>query len=138
MWLRKIQWIFREHQQQASIHTSIVSRHLATRGNKKILHTPPPHIGSSEEILPTSLVAPLSNSEQINYIPKIILNTKSIPNHIHQHCAPPPPCSSHTHTTHIIALTAPSPHMHHIVTPGFVDRPRWGGVTAGQMDREAC
>ena len=26
------------------IHTSIVSRHLATRGNNKILHIPPPHI----------------------------------------------------------------------------------------------
>ena len=34
------------------IHTSIVSRHLATRGNNEILLTPPPHISSSEEILP--------------------------------------------------------------------------------------
>ena len=34
------------------IHTSIVSRHLATRGNNKILRTPPPHISSYEEILP--------------------------------------------------------------------------------------
>ena len=34
------------------IHTSIVSRHLATRGNNKILRTPPPHTSSSEEILP--------------------------------------------------------------------------------------
>ena len=34
------------------IHTYIVSRHLATRGNNKILRTPPPHIISSEEILP--------------------------------------------------------------------------------------
>ena len=34
------------------IHTSIVSRHLATRGNNKILRTPPQHISSSEEILP--------------------------------------------------------------------------------------
>ena len=34
------------------IHISIVSRHLATRGNNKIiLSTPPPHISSSEEIL---------------------------------------------------------------------------------------
>ena len=33
------------------IHTSIVSRHLATRGNNKIQRTPPPHISSSEEIL---------------------------------------------------------------------------------------
>ena len=34
------------------IHTSIVSRHLATRGNNKILRTPPPHTSNSEEILP--------------------------------------------------------------------------------------
>ena len=34
------------------IYTSIVSRHLAIRGNNKILHTPPPHISLSEEILP--------------------------------------------------------------------------------------
>ena len=34
------------------IHTSIVSRNLTTRGNNKILRTPPPHISSSEEILP--------------------------------------------------------------------------------------
>ena len=34
------------------VHTSIISRHLATRGNNKILRTPPPHISSSEEILP--------------------------------------------------------------------------------------
>ena len=34
------------------IHTSIVSRHLVTRGNNKILRTPPPHISSSEERLP--------------------------------------------------------------------------------------
>ena len=37
---------------KTNIHTSIVSRHLATRGNNKILRTPPPHIISSEEILP--------------------------------------------------------------------------------------
>ena len=34
------------------LHTSIVSRHLTTIGNNKILRTPPPHIISSEEILP--------------------------------------------------------------------------------------
>ena len=34
------------------IHASIVSRHLATRGNNKILHTPPPYTSSSEERLP--------------------------------------------------------------------------------------
>ena len=34
------------------IHTSIVSRHLATRGNNKILLTPPPHISSTKVRLP--------------------------------------------------------------------------------------
>ena len=34
------------------IHTSIVFMHLATRGNNKMLCTPPPHISSSEERLP--------------------------------------------------------------------------------------
>ena len=34
------------------IHTSNFSRHLATRGNNKILCRPPPHISSAEEILP--------------------------------------------------------------------------------------
>ena len=33
-------------------HTFIVTRHLATRGNHKILLTSPPHISSSEKILP--------------------------------------------------------------------------------------
>ena len=34
------------------VHTTIVSRHLATIGNYKILRTPPPHISSCEEIHP--------------------------------------------------------------------------------------
>ena len=42
------------------IHTSIVSRHLAPRGNNKILRTPPPHISSSEEILPRPIPCTLS------------------------------------------------------------------------------
>ena len=33
------------------IHTSIISRHLSTRGNNKILRTLPPHIISTEETL---------------------------------------------------------------------------------------
>ena len=32
--------------------TSIVSRHLATRGSNKILRAPPPYISRSEEIFP--------------------------------------------------------------------------------------
>ena len=87
------------------IHTSIVSRHLATRGNNKILRTPPPHIGSSEERLPASLVAPLPSSEQTNLPSSNHTYTKSTPKHIHHHYAP---SVTSTHTTHIISSTAPT------------------------------
>ena len=46
------------------IHTSIVSRNL---GNNKILHTPPPHISSSEAILPHLTLRILAHSEQIDH-----------------------------------------------------------------------
>ena len=87
------------------IHTSIVSRHIATRGNIKILRTPPPHTSSSEEILPASLVAPLPSSEQTNLPSSNHTYTKSTPKHIHHHYAP---CVTSTHTTHIISSTAPT------------------------------
>ena len=53
-------WVW--HQCNHSIHTSIVSGHLATRGNNKILHTPPPHIRSSEEILCRTLAQLKTNN----------------------------------------------------------------------------
>ena len=109
------------------IHKSIVSSHLATRGNNKILCTPPPHISSSEVILPGSIVAPLPNSEQINQPSSNHIYTKSTTNHIH------PLCNTHTHDTSLQL----HPHMHHIVTPGFVDIPRRYDCTAGHMGREA-
>ena len=112
------------------IHTSIVSIHLATRGNNKILRTPPPHISSSEEILTGSTVASLPNSEQINHPSSNHIYTKSTPNHIHHHYAP---SVTHTHTTHIISST--TPHTHHIGTAGFVDRPRRCDCTAGPDGR---
>ena len=43
------------------IHTSIVSMHLTTRGNNKILRTPPPHISISEEIPHSSHYCPTQN-----------------------------------------------------------------------------
>ena len=55
------------------IHTSIVSRHLATRGNNKILRTPPPHISSSEGRLPASLVAPWPTQNKQISLPQNIL-----------------------------------------------------------------
>ena len=61
------------------IHTSIVSRHLATRGNNKILRTPPPHTSSSEEILPrlTRRTASLHTPKHItNCFTKQFTNTQ--------------------------------------------------------------
>ena len=69
------------------IHTSIVSRHLATRGNNKIQRTPPPHISSSEEQLPRLTRRTLSQL-RTTY-------TKLMPNHIHHHYAP---SATPTHT----------------------------------------
>ena len=54
-----------------NIHTSIVSRHLATRGNNKILHTPPPHIRCSEEILSRHTRRTLAQLRKIT-LPQII------------------------------------------------------------------
>ena len=81
------------------IHTSIVSRNLATRGNNKIVRTSPPHISSSEEILPRLTRCTLAQlrtnkSPFLNHI-----YTKSTPTHIHHYYAPPP-CNNHTHDTH--------------------------------------
>ena len=80
------------------IHTSIVSRHLATRGNNKILRTPPPHISSSEEILPCltrhTLAQLRSNKSPFlkSYLYKV--DAKSHPSPL---C---PLCNTHTHDTH--------------------------------------
>ena len=87
------------------IHTSIVSRHLATRGNRKILRTPPPHIKALKRYFPASLVAPLPNSEQTSLPSSNHTYTKSTPNRIHHHYAP---SVTPTHTTHTISSTAPT------------------------------
>ena len=115
------------------IHTSIVSRHLATRGNNKILRTPPPHTSSSEEILPRltrrTLAQLRTNKSPFlkSYLHKVDAKTHPSPL-----C---PLCNIHTHDdTSSLQL---HPHTHHIVAPGFVDRPRRSDCTAGQMDGEA-
>ena len=117
------------------IHTSIVSRHLATRGNNKILRTPPPHTSSSEERLPDSLVAPLLNSEQTNLPSSNHTYTKSTPKQIHHHYAP---SVTSTHMTHIISSTAPTyaPGTHIRTTLSPLS-PHRSDRTAGQMDGEA-
>ena len=75
------------------IHTSIVSRHLATKGNNKILRTPPLHISSSEEILPRltrHTLAQLRTNK--SYLHEV--DAKSHPSPL---C---PLCNTHTHDTH--------------------------------------
>ena len=96
------------------IHTYIVSRHLATRGNNKILSTPPPHISSSEEILLYLSRRTRAPLRTINYPSSNHTYTKSTPNPIHHHYVPSV-----------------------IVTSGIVDRPHRSDCTAGQMDGEA-
>ena len=113
------------------IHTSIVSRHLATRGNIKILRTPPPYIISSEGILPRlthrTLAQLRTNKSQFlkSYLDKV--DAKSHPSPLY------PPSVSHIRHTSSLQL---HPHTHHIITPGFVDRPRRSDCTAGKMDLE--
>ena len=80
------------------MHTYIVSRHLATRGNNKILRTPPPHIISSEEILPRitrrTLAQPRTTKSPFlkSYLHKVDAKTHPSPL-----C---PFCNIHTHATH--------------------------------------
>ena len=84
------------------IHTSTVSRHLATRGNNKILCTPPPHTSSSEEILPHlthSTLAQLRTNKSPflkSYLHKVDAKTHPSPL-----C---PFCNIHTHTRHTSSL----------------------------------
>ena len=94
------------------IHTYIVARHLATRGNNKILRTPPPHIISSDEILPRLIRRTLAQL-RINkslFLKSYLLKSRR-PNHIHHHYAP---SVTLTHTTHINSSTSPTyaPHCH--------------------------
>ena len=80
------------------IHTSIVSRHLATRGYYKILRSPPSHISSSEEILPRltrrTLTQLRTNKSPFlkSYFHKV--NAKTHPSPL---C---PLCNTHIHNTH--------------------------------------
>ena len=113
-----------------SVKVTCVSKHLATRGNNKLLRTPP-HICSSEERLSrltrrTFAQLRTNKSPSLkSYLHKV--NAK----HFHLYYAP---SVTSTHMTHIISSTAPTylPHC-----PGFVDRPRRSNCIAGQMDGEA-
>ena len=80
------------------IHTSIVSRHLATRGNNKMLRTPPPHINSSEERLARltrrTLVQLRTNESPFLKVYLHKFDAKTHPSPIN------PLCTTHTHDTH--------------------------------------
>ena len=72
--------------------------YLATRGNNKIIHTPPPYISSSEEIPPhlnrRTLAQLRTNKSPIHksYLHKV--DAKTYPSPL---C---PLCNIHTHDTH--------------------------------------
>ena len=91
------------------IHTSIVSRHLGTRGNNKILRTPAPHISSSEErhsrLTRRTLAQLRTNKSPFlkSYLHKFDAKTHPSPL-----C---PLCNINTHVTHHLFNCT------HIVTP---------------------
>ena len=80
------------------IHTSIVSRHLDTRGNNKMLRTPPTHINSSEERLYRLTRRTLARL-RTNKSPFL----KSYLHRVDDKTHPSPPCplcNINTHDTH--------------------------------------
>ena len=86
--------------------------HLATRGNNKIVRTPPPHISSSEEIHPrltrrTLAQLRTSNSPFLkSYLHKV--DAKSHPSPLF------PLCNTHTHNTHHLFNCS---HIHTTLSP---------------------
>ena len=76
----------------------VQSKHLATRGNNKILRTPPPHIISSEEILPrlTRRTLAYLRSHKSPFL-KSYLHKVDAKSHPSPLC---PLCNTHTHDTH--------------------------------------
>ena len=81
------------------IHTSIVSQHLATGDNNKILCTHPPQVSSTEENLPRHTrrtLAQLGTNKSpflLSYLHKIGASSST-------HISPPCPlCCTHEHTT---------------------------------------
>ena len=83
--------------------TSMVSRHLVTRSNNNILYTRPPHIISSEEILPRLTRRSLAQLRTNNPPFSNHAYTNLTPNHIHHHYSS---FVTLIHTTQIIFSTA--------------------------------
>ena len=75
------------------------------RGDHKILRTHPPHISSSEEILPRLSRRTLAQLITLNHPFSNHTSTKSTSNHIYHHY---PSFVTLTHTTHIISPTSPT------------------------------
>ena len=111
------------------IYISIVSRHLATLGNDKLLRAPPAHISRYEETLPHLTRRTLAHIS-INKSPFVKSYLHKVDANSH-----PSPFLIIKHTTHIISSTAPTyaPHRHHWIC----GQTRWSDGTAGQMDVEA-
>ena len=79
------------------IQTSIVSMHLATKCNNEIRRTPPPHITSSENILPhLTRRTPFPIQKTYITISKILLYNVDNKSHPSPIC---PLCNTHTHDT---------------------------------------
>ena len=83
------------------IYTSIVYMHLATRGNNKILQTPPPHRSSPEEILPRLTHCSIAQLRK-NKLP----NLKSYLHKVDVKSYSSPVCSFCNIHTHIMSSTA--------------------------------
>ena len=111
------------------IHTYIVSRHLATRSNNQILHTPPPHISISGEVLPRLTRRTLSqlrtNKSPLlkSYLHKV--DTKSYPSPLCPLC-----------NTHRLNISSTLPTHTPRCVPWTCGHPRRGDGSAGQMDGE--
>ena len=90
------------------IHTSIVSMHLATIDNNKILRTPPPHISSSEETLLrlTRLTLAQLITNKSHLLKSYEVNANLHPSPLF------PLCKTHPHNTHQSLQL--HPYMHHI------------------------
>ena len=110
------------------IHTSIVYRQLVTRDNNTILRAPPPHFSSSREIF-TRLIHRTLHQLRTNKSPFLIsyLHKVGAKSHPSPLC---PLCNTHTRHTSSPQM---HPHTHHIVTSGFVGRPRRSDYTADQI-----
>ena len=100
LWVKLVPIAVNRHKNKHAqyIYTSIVSKHLATRGNNKIMCTPPPHISNYEEILSCltrrTLARLRTNKSPFlkSYIHKV--EAKSLLSPL---C---PLCNTHTHDTH--------------------------------------